>query len=141
MLAERDLVLLAAVAGLHRLKVGKALDDQAVALAEREDKVDTDAARTDVVVRVRGRVIPIRTTGTGLSRVAPVAPKDDGAISRIALCVPRELSKPRESAPLPLSALVLFRPDGESSRELFHPRETATKTAAWQDPRRLRTAC
>ena len=37
--------------------------------------VVTDAASPDVVVRVRGRVVPIRIPGTGVGTVAPVAPK------------------------------------------------------------------
>jgi hypothetical protein len=45
----------------------------------------TDAARTDVHVRVRRRVVPVRSARTGVRSLIPVAPEKHGVIAHVAL--------------------------------------------------------
>jgi hypothetical protein len=53
----------------------------AVANCKTNDNIVTDTAGRDVVVRVRGRVVPIRVTRTGVRTIVPVTPKDRSMLS------------------------------------------------------------
>ncbi len=55
----------------------------AVTQAERyiQSRILTDATSPDVVVRVRGRVVPVRVTGTGVDAVVPVATEQNGVVT------------------------------------------------------------
>jgi len=62
----------------------------AIANHKTIDNIVTDATTRDVVVRVRGSVVPIRVTRTCVRTIVPVTPKDRSMLS----ILPFTLSKP-----------------------------------------------
>jgi hypothetical protein len=58
---------------------------QLVVTKLEQKNVVTGTAHTIVVVGVSGRIVPIRTTRTGIRRIIPVATKIDSALTQLIL--------------------------------------------------------
>lgn len=73
----------------------------------------TGASNTNVVVRVRGRVVPVRAARTGVRAVVPVAAENHGANTHAALYVCICASMRQAFSQSQQSTLVTFEPDFE----------------------------